>query len=142
MFIIYISLFFIGIHYFGIIGATLAVALSNFIIFLVYCILTYKILEIKLEIKALLLHYLAFFISLITSITLQTFFIEPFNFNNLNFFLKTIPGLSIILFPTIFLILVKVFKIFSQNDFDNLNSVFSRDNLIDKFIRKILKMLT
>ncbi|MFX0027480.1 MAG: lipopolysaccharide biosynthesis protein [Candidatus Hermodarchaeota archaeon] len=141
MFIIYISFFFIGIHYFGIIGATLAVSLSNFIIFLVYCILTYRILEIKLEIKALILHFLAFFISLIISLTLHTFFIEPFNFNSLNFFLKTIPSLSIILFLTIFLILVKVLKIFSQNDFENLNSVFSRDKISDKFIRKILKML-
>ena len=49
--------------------------------------------------------------------------------------------LSIIIFLIVFLSLTIIFKIFSGSDIENIEAVFTKDNVMQKIIRKSLNIL-
>jgi len=143
MMIIYCSLFFIGLIYYGILGAILGIIISNFLILLLYTILSFKILKININIKKIISQYLIFFIGLGITFFLETILLKELNYvilQNLNLlFFKYIPFLSILTFLIIFIFLNIFLKTFSRKDFEYLESFFNKDNKFHKLIRKGLR---
>ncbi|KKM21263.1 hypothetical protein LCGC14_1637210 [marine sediment metagenome] len=144
-FFIHISLFILGLQFFGIIGAVLGVTLSNFIFFIILAFLNIRIFKFKIDFTRTILMYLIFFCSLGFSLLLESLFFNEFNrfillklnltiFSSFNFF-------SLVFFLLIFLFFIFILGIFSLSDIESLELIFNRENFLDKTIRKILNFL-
>jgi len=138
-------LFFIGLIYFGLIGAIYGLMIGFFIIFLLEIFFSYKIGGAKLNLKIIIFQYLAFFIALGITILLEELFLRElrfFIFQSLNLnFLIYFAFLAIITFFLIHILLNLILKIFNDKDIEYLESYFDKDNKLHKTIRKWLKFL-
>jgi len=143
--LINISLFFIGLIFFGILGGILGIILANVIILFLYIAISPRVLNIEVDLKRFITQYLIFGISLLITLLLGNTFISQLNsmiLYNLHFSSLTyLPMISIILFVVLFIILNFSLNVFSNSDFNYIQSFFNRDKKMDKIIRKTIKIL-
>ncbi len=142
---VYLPLFFIGLIYFGLLGGIFGIIISNFINMILYIVLSYKILNIKLDLKKNIFQYVIFFASLIITLVLENLWLNRYNFIFLQFinlsFFNHLPFFSIFTFLVLFLLFNVILRIFSHEDIEQLRSIFIRDNFFDKFIQRILNLI-
>ena len=137
--------FIAGLIYYGIFGAIISVIIVNLIRSMICISLTYKIFNIKLDIRKIVLIYTAFFISIGLTIFFDFLILNDIHiwmFEELNLIaFQYLKILSIIIFLIVFLSLTIIFKIFSGSDIENIEAVFTKDNVMQKIIRKSLNIL-
>ena len=143
--IMLITLFIAGLLLYGIVGAIIGIIIVNLVRAIICLKLTYKIFEIKLEIKKIILIYSTFFISIGLTIFLDILFLNNVTIwisEELNLIVfQNLKALSIIVFLIIFLILTIIFRVFTVSDIENIEALFSRDNIMHKIIRRSLNFL-
>lgn len=143
--IMLITLFIAGLLLYGIVGAIIGIIIVNLVRAIICVKLTYKIFEIKLEIKKIILIYSAFFISIGLTIFLDILFLNNVTIwisEELNLIVfQNLKALSIIVFLIIFLILTIIFRVFTVSDIENIEALFSRDSIMHKTIRRSLNFL-
>ncbi|MFX1355720.1 MAG: lipopolysaccharide biosynthesis protein [Promethearchaeota archaeon] len=143
--IIIISLFFIGIIFYGIIGAIFGMILSNIIVFLIQLFLSIKIGDVKIKLNKIFYQYINFFISLVIAVILEEFLFKTLRLQillNLNLlFFQNLQIMSLISFLIIFLLLNRLIKIFSPKEIEALETLLTSDKIQHRIIQKILKML-
>lgn len=145
MILIYASIFFTSLGYFGILGAIFGIIISNILISFLYLILTFKIVKVKLNLKKTFFQYLIFFIALGITLIFENLMLKTLNDTillNLNLLVfKYLPFLSISTFIIIFVFLNIILKIFSRKDIEYLELIFNREKKFDRLIRKSLRFL-
>ena len=145
MLIIQISVFFIGLIVFGMIGAILGILIINILLFLLFIVLNFKTLKVKIDLKTIFLQYLTFFISILLTLLLEFLIYEDLysfliQFLNLDF-LQYLPLFSIITFFLIFFIFNIVFKTFSSKDMEILDSFLNKNNRLVRYFRRRFKFI-
>ncbi|MFX1446469.1 MAG: lipopolysaccharide biosynthesis protein [Promethearchaeota archaeon] len=145
MLLIQVSIFFIGLIGFGIIGAVFGILIINILLFLLFLFLNLKILKVKIELKTIFLQYLAFSISILLTLLLdfliyKNLYSSFIQFLNLSFF-QYFPLFSIITFFLIFFIFNVVFKTFSSKDIEILDSFLNKENRLIRYFRKKFKFI-
>jgi len=142
---IIISSFFIGIIFYGIIGAIIGLIISKFIVFLIQLLLSIKIGNVKIKINKIFFQYLIFFISLFSAVILEEILFSGIRTNilqNLNLlFFKNLEVLGLITFLAIYFLLNILFKIFSPKEIDLLEAFLSADKFQHRAIKRLLKFL-
>lgn len=144
-FVINLVIFLVGLIYFGIIGAVIAVTIGNIASFILFTYLVMKLFNIKLDVFKTTCLYTSFFFALGFSLFLEKIFLARLNYIILKslhlLFLQDFQFLTLIVFLILFFSFLILLDIFSATDLTNLESIFNRDNFIDKIIRKSLKLL-
>ncbi|MFW9772365.1 MAG: polysaccharide biosynthesis C-terminal domain-containing protein [Candidatus Thorarchaeota archaeon] len=144
-FVINLVIFLVSLIYFGIIGAVIAVIIGNIFSFILFTFLVLKLFNIKLDVYKTICLYTSFFFALGFSLFLEKLFLAEFNYfilKNLHLlFLQDFQFLTLITFLILFFLFLILLDIFSATDLTNLESIFSKDNFIDKIIRKSLRLL-
>jgi len=142
---IIIPSFFIGIIFYGIIGAIIGLIISKFIVFIIQLILSIKIGNVKIKINKIFFQYLIFFISLFSAVILEELLFREMRINvlqNLNLlFFKNLKVLGLISFLIIYFLLNILFKIFSPKEIEILEALLSSDKFQYRVIKKFLKFL-
>ena len=143
--LIIIPSFFIGIVFYGIVGAIIGLIISKFIVFLIQLILSVKIGNVKLKSDKIFFQYLIFFISLFLAVILEEILFREIRINilqNLNLlFLKNLDLLGLISFLIVYFLLNILFKIFSPKEIEFLDALFGTDKFQHRFIKRVLKFL-
>ncbi|MFX1311237.1 MAG: lipopolysaccharide biosynthesis protein [Promethearchaeota archaeon] len=138
-----LAFFAIGIIFFDIVIAVIFAIVVNIINLLIYTLILNKF-NIKLKIKKSLIIFLSFFISVFTATILNIFFLNDIYLiilNKLNLsFLQyfSLPGLC--LYLIIFICMIIIFKIITHSDIESIESIFIKDSLPHRIIRKGLKI--
>ncbi len=143
-FIIYLSFFFSGLFFYGILGAIFSILISNLLLLMFYIFLSFKISNIRINLKKIFLQYLSFIISLIITQVLENHIFQNLTFLigeslNLNF-LKFFHIFSILTFIIVYIILNTIFKVFSEEDFENMDIFIKKQSKFYKIIHKCLKL--
>ena len=142
---IIIPLFFIGIVFYGIVGAIIGLIISKFIVFLIQLLISIKIGNVKIKINKIFFQYLIFFISLFLAVILEDIFFREIRINvlqNLNLLLfKNLSVLSLISFLLMYFLLNILFKIFSRKEIEFLEALLSTDKFPYRVIKRLLKFL-
>jgi len=142
---IIIPSFFIGIIFYGIIGAIIGLIISKFIVFIIQLIVSIKIGNVKIKINKIFFQYLIFFISLFLAVILEELLFREMRINvlqNLNLlFFKNLNVLGLISFLLIYFLLNILFKIFSPKEIELLEALLSSDKFQYRVIKKFLKFL-
>ena len=142
---IIIPSFFIGIIFYGIIGAIIGLIISKFIVFIIQLILSIKIGNVKIKINKIFFQYLIFFISLFLAVILEELLFREMRINilqNLNLlFFKNLNVLGLLSFLIIYFLLNILFKIFSPKEIELLEELLSSDKFQYRVIKKFLKFL-
>jgi len=142
---IIIPSFFIGIVFYGIVGAIIGLIISKFIVFIIQLILSIKIGNVKIKINKIFFQYLIFFISLFSAVILEELLFREMRIDvlqNLNLlFFKNLNVLGLISFLIIYFLLNILFKIFSPKEIEVLEALLSSDKFQYRFIKKFLKFL-
>jgi hypothetical protein len=141
-----IPLFFIGLFYFGIIGAIIGSLIYYIIGLIISFIVTHRIFEIRIHIKRIILQYLIFFIAFGLIIFFELLFLNKLYLSiiqNLRFLsiFRHINFLSISFFIIIFLLLNLVFRIFTSVDIENLLKLFEGKKRVNKILVKSLNII-
>ena len=143
--LIIIPSFFIGIVFYGIIGAIIGLIISKFVVFLIQVILSIKIGNVKIKINKIFFQYLIFFISLFLAVILEDILFREIRINvlqNLNLlFLKNLSVLGLISFLLMYFLLNILFKIFSRKEIEFLEALLSTDKFPYRVIKRLLKFL-
>lgn len=138
-------LFFVGLLYFGVVGAVICSTIGALINFIIASVLCVKLFEIKLDVLKYILMYSSFFIALAVTYILEGLLLKYLNFlilKGLNLlFLETFNFLSLGVFVIIYLVLILIFRIFTRSDIDILEAFFHKDTFLQKVIRKGLNIL-
>jgi len=141
----YIPLFFIGLIYFGVEGAIIGLIIGNIISLTIQIIATYKIANIKLNVKKIISQYLAFFIPLVITFILAELILKDVSFTMLqNLGLSLIVRfdfLSVGIFLILFILINLILKTVSSTDFTYIETLFDKDRFFDKTILKGLNIL-
>lgn len=141
----YIPLFFIGLIYFGVEGAIIGLIIGNIISLAIQIIATYKIANIKLNVKKIISQYLAFFIPLVITFILAELILKDASFTVLqNLGLSLIVRfdfLSVGIFLIFFILINLILKTVSSTDFTYIETLFDKDRFFDKTINKGLNIL-
>lgn len=144
IYIIKAPLFFVGLIYFGLLGAIIGLLINSILNFLIRIVLCFKIFNIKIDIKRILKQYLTFFISLAFIIILNYIFLDNLNiiiFQGLNLsILKNLKLIAVSLYILVFLILNVIFKIFSKKDIEYLEAIFEKDKKVFLMVKKGLNL--
>ncbi len=140
-----ILLFLIGLLLFGIIGGVIGILITNIIMFIISSILSFQIFKIKLDFKRIILLYVDFLVALVISSIFSELFLSDlslliFQFLNLSLF-NNFDFLTLLTFLILFLVLTVISKGFSTDDIENLETLFNKNNIIHKLIRRGLKAL-
>ncbi len=143
--LIMIPSFFIGLVFYGIVGAIIGLIISKFIVFLIQLLASIKIGNVKIKINKIFYQYLIFFISLFLAVILGDVLFKELRINilqnlNLSFF-KNLDILGVISFLIIYFLLNILFKIFSSNEIDLLETLLNNDRFQFRIIRRFLKFL-
>ena len=142
---IIIPLFFIGIVFYGIVGAIIGLIISKFIVFLIQLLISIKIGNVKIKINKIFFQYLIFFISLFLAVILEDILFREIRINvlqNLNLLLfKNLSVLSLISFLLMYFLLNILFKIFSRKEIEFLEALLSTDKFPYRVIKRLLKFL-
>ena len=143
--LIIIPSFFIGIVFYGIIGAIIGLIISKFVVFLIQVILSIKIGNVKIKINKIFFQYLIFFISLFLAVILEELLFREMRINilqNLNLLIfKNLNALGLLSFLIIYFLLNILFKIFSHKEIEFLEVLLSSDKFQFRVIKKFLKFL-
>jgi len=143
--LIIIPSFFIGIVFYGIIGAIIGLIISKFIVFVIQLILSIKIGKVKIKINKIFFQYLIFIISLILAVILEELLFREMRIailQNLNLlFFKNLNALGLLSFLIIYFLLNIIFKIFSQKEIEFLEALLSSDKFQFRLMKKFLKFL-
>lgn len=143
--LITIPLFFIGIVFYGIVGAIIGLIISKFIIFLIQLLISIKIGNVKIKINKIFFQYLIFFISLFLAVILEELLFRGIRINvlqNLNLlFLKNLEVLGLISFLIMYFLLNILFKIFSPKEIELLEALLNTDKFQHRVIKKLLLFL-
>ena len=144
-FFIKIPVFLLFLINFGIIVAIIALVIIHFFIYLAYLLFSYRIFKMNFNVRKCMFQYLSFFITLGL-----LFILEPFVFYELNLNLFKVLNitrfhyfqiLSFLFFIFTFLILNIVFKTFSHEDLEYLESFFDKEKIFHKSARKGIKIM-
>jgi O-antigen/teichoic acid export membrane protein len=140
-----ISLFFIGIIFFGIYGAIIGLIIAKSINFALLYYFSSKILKIKLNSSKILLQYLIFIVSLFISLTIGDFILNDLNsaiLNSLNLmFFRHINVFTLGVFLILFLSLNFILKIITKSDIEHIEIILTKEKIRYKIIRKFLNKL-
>ena len=141
-----IPLFFIGLIYFGIIGAIISSLIFYIIALIISIFVTHKIFEIQIHVKKMIHQYLTFFLSFGLIIFFEFLFLNKlhlFIIENLPFLslFKHINFLSLFCFVIVYLFLNLWFRIFSSKDIENLLKLFEGKKKTNKIIVKSLNLI-
>ncbi len=143
IFLLRVPLFFIGLIYFGIIGAIISLIFSGIMEILFHIYLSLKVGSVKINKRKITLQFLSFFVALILTIVLENVVFSRINqlfLNTLSLqFLETLNIFSLLIFILIFLASNLLFKIFSNQDFELISLYFNKDKKSHKIIRRVLK---
>jgi O-antigen/teichoic acid export membrane protein len=143
--LIRLSSFLLGIIFFDILGALIALVIANIIDFIIIAVLNYKIFNIKLNLMKTFLQYIIFFVALGITLLLEYLFLKQINYlilSSLNLLIfRRIEFLSLFTFLLIYFLLNYIFKIFSRADIENLEKFFDKEGFFHRLIRKVLKFL-
>ena len=143
--LIIIPSFFIGIVFYGIVGAIIGLIISKFIVFLIQLIVSIKIGKVKIKIDKIFFQYLIFFISLFLTILLEEILFREIRISilqNLNLlFFKDLKILGLLSFLIIYFLLNILFKIFSPKEIEIVEELLSTDKFQYRLIKKLLKFL-
>lgn len=143
--LIIIPSFFIGIVFYGIVGAIIGLIISKFIVFLIQLILSVKIGNVKLKIDKIFFQYLIFFISLFLAVLLEEILfreIRIYILQNINLlFFKNLNLLGVISFLILYFLLNILFKIFSPKEIEIVESLLSTDKFQYRVIKRFLNFL-
>ncbi len=141
-----IPLFFIGLIYGGIEGAIIfGLIIGNIISLIIQVYSIYKIGNIKINIKRIILQYLTFFIPLVITVILGNLILKEISrtildglgltfFINLDFF-------SIIVFFALFILMNLAFGIVKSPDIEYFESLLSKDKFLNRIMLKTLNVL-
>jgi O-antigen/teichoic acid export membrane protein len=142
---IIIPSFFIGIVFYGMIGAIIGLIISKFIVFLIQLILSIKLGDVKIKITKIFFQYLLFFISLFLAVIIGEILFKETRINilqNLNLlFFRNLDILGLISFLILYFLLNILFKIFSPKEIEFLEALFNSDKFQHRVIKKGLKFL-
>jgi len=142
---IIIPSFFIGIVFYGIVGAIIGLIISKFIVFVIKLVLSIKIGKVKIKINKIFFQYLIFFISLFLAVILEELLFREMRLNilqNLNLlFFKNLNALSLLSFLIIYFLLNILLKIISHKELEFLEALLSSDKFQFRAIKKFLKFL-
>jgi len=149
LFFIFISykifFFFFGLIYFGIIGAVIGLLISNIITLFLSNLLLFKLFKIKSDFRKILLLYLVFFISLFFAFLLGNLFLNQFSsdiLRNLN--LEIFGGIqifSMVIFLIFFILLNYFINIFTKQDIEYIELIFTKDKRSHNTIKKLLRFI-
>ncbi|GAH61514.1 unnamed protein product, partial [marine sediment metagenome] len=128
---ILITFFLIGLFYYGIIGMLLGLIISKFLIFLTQIIISKRIGKISMNNYKTFFLNLSFFIALIFTSTLSYFLYRNFNLSFL---------FDMLAFLLIFLGLIILFRIFSHQELNLLESIFISNRRFHIIIRKFINI--
>ena len=142
----YIPLFFIGLIYFGVEGAIiLGLIIGNIISLIIQIIATYKIADIKLNVKKIIFQYLTFFIPLGITLILEEMILKDTSFKiiqNLGLLLfSNFDFLSIGVFLILFILINLILKTVSSTDITYFENLFDKDRFFGKIMHKGLNVL-
>jgi len=142
---IIIPSFFIGIVFYGIVGAIIGLIISKFIVFLIQLLLSIKIGNVKIKINKIFFQYLIFFISLFLAVFLEEILFKEIRINvlqNLNLlFFKNLEVLGLISFLIIYFLLNILLKIFSPKEIEILEALLSTDKFQYRVFKRFFKFL-
>ena len=137
--------FFIGLIFFGLYGAIIGLIISNMILLLLSVLFIMRIFKIRLNNVKIFLQYFIFYFSIGISLILEYLFLNILNTKILEFFNLSIfnhlPFLTIGIFIISYFILNLIFKIFTKKDSEYIESIFTKEKISHKFIRKLSKIL-
>jgi O-antigen/teichoic acid export membrane protein len=143
--LIMIPLFFIGLVFYGIVGAIIGIIISKFMVFLVQLLASIKIGNVKIKINKIFFQYLIFFISLFLAVFFEEILFREIRINvlqNLNLlFFKNLEVLGLISFLTMYFLLNLLFKIFSPKEIELLEALVSADKFPHRVIKRLLNFL-
>lgn len=141
-----ISLFWIGLINFGIIGAVFGLMFSKVFIVFILLFFNNKITKLKFDYLKMIFNYSIFFISLFVSLFLGDIFLNDLNYQILQFlnllFFRYINFLQIFSFLIIFFALHIIFKTISKSDLENIELIFAKDKASHKMINKFIRFLS
>jgi O-antigen/teichoic acid export membrane protein len=140
-----ISGFFIGLIFFGIVGAIIGLTIGNAISFVLSYLLIRKMFKITTNLFKIISLYISFAFSLIVAIVLGDLFFNSITFSlleslNLSFF-KYVPFFELLIFFFLDMGLIIIFKSLTKRDIEYVLSIFTKDKLTHKVIRKWLNTL-
>ena len=141
-----IPLFFVGLIYFGVEGAIfLGLIIGNIISLVIQIVATYKIGNIKLNIKQLIFQYLTFIIPLVITMILEVMIFKQVSKELLlNFgltLIKNFDFLSISSFIILFILMNLVLKTVRSSDIKYFESLLKKNRFLDKTLIKGLNIL-
>ena len=143
--LIMIPSFFIGLVFYGIVGAIIGLIISKFIVFLIQLLLSIKIGNVKIKINKIFFQYSIFFISLFLAVVLEEILFRGIRINllqNLNLlFFKNLQVLGLISFLVMYFLLNILFKIFSPKEIEFIEALLSIDKFQYRVIKKLLKFV-
>jgi len=143
--LIMIPLFFIGLVFYGIVGAIIGIIISKFMVFLVQLLASIKIGNVKIKINKIFFQYLIFFISLFLAVFFEEILFREIRINilqNLNLlFFKNLEVLGLISFLIMYFLLNLLFKIFSPKEIELLEALVSADKFPHRVIKRLLNFL-
>jgi len=144
--ILRVSTFYTGLIFFGIYGMMIGIIINRFLIFMIYCYLSRKILRIKINYLTPLKQVFIFLISLILPVSLGYFFLNDLYYSLLLMigapsFLKYFNIINLIFFLICFFSLNFIFKIITKKDIEYIESLFIREKFTYKLMRRLLKQI-
>jgi len=141
-----IPLFFIGLIYFGVEGAIiLGLIMGNIISLIIQIIATYKIADIKLNVKKIVFQYLTFFVPLGITLILEEMILKDASFKiiqNLGLLLfSNFDFLSVGVFLILFILINLILKTVSSTDITYFETLFDKNRFFGKIMHKGLNLL-
>ena len=130
----------------GVIGLIIGNGIGYIIVVSLFVYLSYKIFDIKLDIKKMVLQYIIFFIALIIANFLEFTFFRELNqvlVQNLHLIssLGELNIFSLITFILSYLFLNYLFKIFSKEDMEDVMKIFESKKKKNQILLKILTII-
>lgn len=142
---IQIIIFFISIINFGIVGMLFIEIIYRIIWTIIFFIISYKTMKIDLSFKKVITLYFIFFFSIFLSLLLDELILNEINFQfwqsiNLLIF-RHLNLLNILVFLISFIGLNIIFKTFTKSEIENIELLFAKDTISNKYIKKFLELL-
>lgn len=143
--IIKYPLFLFFLIYFDIIGALIGNIISLIIVFGVVTYLAYKILNLRVNLKKIMILYSSFFISISVIYFLELLFLNQLTYDILTFldllFFRHFKFLSLVLFIIIFFFLISISRFFTKKDIEYIESLFNKQKQSHQILLRLLRFL-
>ena len=137
-----VPLFLIGLIFFGINGMIYSIIIFNIINLAIIVYLSYKLFDLGLDLKKIVLQLLNFILSILLCEILNFVFLDNLNsiflqFLNLSEIFGHLNVFSLIAYILIYLAINFLFRNFTREDLANIMTLFKKENKIEKLIVKI-----